>query len=657
MKIKGKLRIYTILVSILPIILLGIISIWKGTKTLVKSETRTVEANIKRGKDMLNTVIDNAIADIETLSIIQRKNQGNIDLIESTYKSIAKAPEYGAVYFGSAKGDMYLYPIKNREDFPDNYHHRIRPWYIGAKEKQGDLFISEPYLEESGNTIMTISQGVYDKGNLLGVIGIDIDWGNFQKQISKMKIANEGHMFVLFRNGITLVHPDENLVGNKILSEFDFGRKILESKSGNLEYKQNGTKSFVIFDNIEKLGLIIAGGTTYKDISSNFIELKNLIIAITMIIILLSAIAIYIFGKDIRSGLNTILEIAINTAEGDFSNNINIKRDDEIGITAIEFKKTIEKQSIFLKQIQEKGLSLADISDMTKNMLKKSMDSIKVISNNMESLNLDIQTNSSSVNQASNGIAEVSESSMQVEKLSQNIGDAVKKANEKAQNGQKGIEKIMLAMDNITETIQMASRSSEELSEQTEEIRNFVTTIRNISEQTNLLALNAAIEAARAGDAGKGFAVVADEIRSLAENSQKATEDIERIIDDLVLKSDEVAEETEDGEIQAKKGHSTVREVGKEFKLIIEKVNGINDMVDDIVSASEEQSAATRNMENVINDINSVLKNSEQEVKDVSDEVITESKVIEKIKNLSEELENMSNEMAESLSQFKFSNK
>jgi methyl-accepting chemotaxis protein len=64
------------------------------------------------------------------------------------------------------------------------------------------------------------------------------------------------------------------------------------------------------------------------------------------------------------------------------------------------------------------------------------------------------------------------------------------------------------------------------LAEGAQKIGEIVDLIRNIAGQTNLLALNATIEAARAGDAGKGFAVVASEVKSLANQTAKATEDI-----------------------------------------------------------------------------------------------------------------------------------
>jgi methyl-accepting chemotaxis protein len=106
--------------------------------------------------------------------------------------------------------------------------------------------------------------------------------------------------------------------------------------------------------------------------------------------------------------------------------------------------------------------------------------------------------------------------------------------------------------------------------------------INDIASQTNLLALNATIEAARAGESGKGFAVVASEVKSLANQTAKATEEIA-----LQIKGIQDSSET------TAKG---IREIGQ----IIAQVSEISTSIS---SAVEEQSAATKEVSSNINGV------------------------------------------------------
>jgi methyl-accepting chemotaxis protein len=143
--------------------------------------------------------------------------------------------------------------------------------------------------------------------------------------------------------------------------------------------------------------------------------------------------------------------------------------------------------------------------------------------------------------------------------------------------------------------IETASAKVNQLGTDAKEIDGFTASINDISEQTNLLALNATIEAARAGEAGKGFAVVAGEIKELARQTAMATQDIKGKIETIMLSSgDTVAEMTG----------------------ILKTFGDMNDVVNEIASAIEEQSATTKeiadNTATVATGINDVNANISQ---------------------------------------------
>jgi methyl-accepting chemotaxis protein len=128
----------------------------------------------------------------------------------------------------------------------------------------------------------------------------------------------------------------------------------------------------------------------------------------------------------------------------------------------------------------------------------------------------------------------------------------------------------------ITESAVTQSRQTSEkmnaLGDSARKIGRVTETITEISEQTNLLALNATIEAARAGEAGKGFAVVANEIKELARQTAEATIDIKNQISDMQATT-----------------ATTVEDIEKISTVIVE----INNVINGIATAVEEQSAAT----------------------------------------------------------------
>ncbi len=166
-----------------------------------------------------------------------------------------------------------------------------------------------------------------------------------------------------------------------------------------------------------------------------------------------------------------------------------------------------------------------------------------------------------------------------------------------------GVQAVAVATEELTSSIREISRQVNEsariagaavrdadetavkmnrLSEGAQKIGTVVELINNIAAQTNLLALNATIEAARAGEAGRGFAVVAQEVKSLAEQTAKATADI--------------AEQV--GDIQSSTSES-VAAIGT----ITVVIKSLNDISAAIAAAVEEQGAATNEISRSVQEV------------------------------------------------------
>lgn len=108
---------------------------------------------------------------------------------------------------------------------------------------------------------------------------------------------------------------------------------------------------------------------------------------------------------------------------------------------------------------------------------------------------------------------------------------------EHAASGVAAVEAVQQMISDVYLTVQHASETVDQLQSRSAGIEGIVNLIQEIADQTRLIALNAAIEAARAGDHGRGFAVVAEEVRRLAEQTQRATRDVRKLIGSLQQES------------------------------------------------------------------------------------------------------------------------
>ena len=179
-------------------------------------------------------------------------------------------------------------------------------------------------------------------------------------------------------------------------------------------------------------------------------------------------------------------------------------------------------------------------------------------------------------------------------------------------------ESNVMAQDAVSEA-EKANTLVDGLAEVSKEIEGVVGLISEISAQTSLLALNATIEAARAGDAGKGFAVVAAEVKTLAAQTDRATEDIQSQVQ----------------QIQAATGTAieSIMEVGK-------KIAAFDESSTAIAAAMEQQGAATQEIARNVQEASSG-------VGEVTERIVEVSADVTKVKNICGDLSLVSSNLAD----------
>ncbi|MDD5642464.1 MAG: methyl-accepting chemotaxis protein, partial [Syntrophales bacterium] len=175
--------------------------------------------------------------------------------------------------------------------------------------------------------------------------------------------------------------------------------------------------------------------------------------------------------------------------------------------------------------------------------------------------------------------------------------------------------------DNAQQTEKIALKAAEDTKEggnavtetvtAMKEIASKISIIEEIARQTNLLALNAAIEAARAGEHGKGFAVVASEVRKLAERSQTAAGEINK----LSASSVEVAERA-----------------GEMLERIVPDIQKTADLVQEINAASNEQRSGANQINMAIQQLDQVIQQNaaaSEEMASTSEELLSQAEQLQ----------------------------
>lgn len=274
---------------------------------------------------------------------------------------------------------------------------------------------------------------------------------------------------------------------------------------------------------------------------------RNSIIQISGLCLILALLILNVIVNRIMRSLNKvnrkIYDLAHN--EGDLTQKLDIASGDELELISGNVNTLLEYIRGIMLHISANSTELGTSTAAIAESLVSAKDNISDISATMEEMSAAMEETSASLSQVDESVLHIMDS----------IGAISTKASTERDSAAKITEKVQAIYESAkrdrTDAAKRAAEMSKSMSDRierskaVEHIDTLTTEILNITDETSLLSLNASIEAARAGEAGKGFAVVASQIGSLADNSARAAEGIQRVSKEVIHAVNELANESE----------------------------------------------------------------------------------------------------------------
>jgi methyl-accepting chemotaxis protein len=430
----------------------------------------------------------------------------------------------------------------------------------------------------------------------------------------------------------------------KTYSEFDevYKGELVLSKS--IDVDEYGT-TISAFAPIKDGNLVIGFVGVDYDVAQGYADLQRLgkiIVVVSIVISIISIFASMLFSRRLVKPLYEMSMVAKKVSDYDLGSiyKVKVKNRDEIGILAEAVNMMIDNMISMIKNIK----SSAEVVN----------ENIKVFTKIVGSTNSAVEDVAGSMNQiaasTSKQTDEISSQTEEINKLAESI--------ETVSSGIKGITGVvqnteLLYRNGINTVSQLVNKWEEstsargefvsiiqEVSKNSEDIAEIITTIKGIAVQTNLLALNASIEAARAGEYGRGFSVVAEEIRKLAEQSAQSTKDIGRLI--------EVIQNTAQKAVVAmnvseKIGEEQNQIISDTEKIFIQFSNNINTMSKEVQTIELQNTHMGCKKDEILSSAESVLRLAEENTAYIEQTTASSEEVFSTIGEFKEQVENLNN--------------
>ncbi len=463
---------------------------------------------------------------------------------------------------------------------PD-YDYPSTEWYqmgFGSDE----VLWSEPYYDEAlQQTFITAAVQIADSSKTIGVLSGDYVLESIQEIVSDVKVAENGYAFVVDETGLFLTHPDLDKVNTTTMQDYlSIPIVKIENDEDTFEAEIDGESYVIYHKKIEgmpwKVVLLASSSEIYSSLKTLLVQQVTTSILLLLIVIIVIVLISKYITQDVRR-INNHLEIL---ATGDLTKKMSIDSKDEFGEMAYHYNETVESLSHIVNNMYKGSETVAATSEELTASVSEIHTSITSVAFSME----EMTENSNSQLQMSEVLSKLTiDISNNMDSFSGNLQEVIQSSistSETATIGTKQVHEFVTEITSLHNQVEASASLVASLKEESQKIGMMSTLILTIAEQTNLLSLNAAIEAARAGEFGKGFAVVAGEVKSLAEQTGVASNEIAAMVQKIQTEIGTVFTMMEKSKIIAENGIESVKRTGITFEDIVMSIDKLKERID-----------------------------------------------------------------------------
>ncbi|AZD05879.1 Methyl-accepting chemotaxis sensor/transducer protein [Pseudomonas chlororaphis] len=329
-------------------------------------------------------------------------------------------------------------------------------------------------------------------------------------------------------------------------------------------------------DRLMEVSKQLTAAQTHKR-DSDAAKARSTLAIVTALALLFGLVAAWSITRQIVIPLRQTLKVVERVASGDLSENLQVERRDELG----QLQRAMQRMTLSLREL------IGGISDGV-TQIASAAEQLSAVT---EQTSAGVNSQKVETDQVATAMNEMAATVQEVARNAEEASEAAVAADQQAREGDKVVGEAIAQIERLAAEVGNSTAAMGHLKQESDKIGSVLDVIKSVAQQTNLLALNAAIEAARAGEAGRGFAVVADEVRSLAQRTQKSTEEIEELIVGLQNGTQEVANIMDNSRSLTDSSVELTRRAGGSLENITRTVSAIQAMNQQIAAAAEQQSA------------------------------------------------------------------